>query len=264
MFVFAHSSVAAKYGATLTGIILFDSLVYMRDHTIEHGVSIVNVAQRLVDNIFARTGIAVTAVYSMPDLWPSFLDPASPLYIDMLKFAVAKLEWTYKLLLVFSMGNDAYLCARGVANSVSSDPSWYKVGEVRDARWYHARWYQDVSEKMCSLIHGGIREFVEYAAMLEFDATIIAYGASASTWRYSGTLARMYDLYVRRIVRDCLELPCPVVLLSGAMNGVPYGRRMDDVGHLDVEVFHKVSDAVVKLVRDLGLARIGKISISKL
>ena len=72
MFVFAHSSVAAKYGATLTGIILFDSLVYMRDHTIEHGVSIVNVAQRLVDNIFARTGIAVTAVYSMPDLWPSF------------------------------------------------------------------------------------------------------------------------------------------------------------------------------------------------
>ena len=100
--------------------------------------------------------------------------------------------------------------------------------------------------------------------MLEFDATIIAYGASASTWRYSGTLARMYDLYVRRIVRDCLELPCPVVLLSGAMNGVSYGRRMDEVGHLDVEVFHKVSDAVVKLVRDLELGRIGKISISKL
>ena len=119
MFLFASCSLAAKYGA-LDILILCDTLVYMRKMSSDDGISIVDVAQRLVDSIFELTGVGVTVVYSMPDLFPSFAQlQKGPLYIDMLKFANAKLPWTYNRLLVASMGNDAYLIARNGAGSTS-------------------------------------------------------------------------------------------------------------------------------------------------
>ena len=58
MFGVAHSS--GCHG--LTGVVLLDSIVFMRD-MVNRDAGIVNVARRLVDEIFVITGIGVTAVY---------------------------------------------------------------------------------------------------------------------------------------------------------------------------------------------------------
>ena len=222
MFWVAHSSGALAGDNGLTGLVLIDSIVFMRD-MVNRNAGIVNVARRLVDEIFVITGIGVTAVYRGGVTFGAH--KVGSTYTDMFKWCVSNLPMaSYEFLLVVSMGNDSYFSA---------------LSEMKG----------DSSMKARTL--AGIKDFLEFTR--EYAETrkltmMLVYGASSAVWRYTGPIGSSYDRHVKLAVQFVEELAYDDLVIctgSNELSSIVWSDVVDRIGHLDVRAYHKLVAAMI-------------------
>ena len=218
MFGVAHSS--GFHGRT--GLVLLDSIVFMRD-MVNRDAGIVNVVNRLVNDICKITGIGVTAVYRGGVTFGSH--KAGSTYTDMFQWCVSNLPMaSYEFLLVVSMGNDSYFSA---------------LSETKG----------DSSRKAGTL--AGIKDFLdltgEYAETHRLSMMVV-YGASSAVWGYTDPIACSYDGHVKLAVQFVEELAHDDLVIcngSNELSSIVWSDVVDRIGHLDVRAYQKVVAAMI-------------------
>ena len=212
-----------RSSSQLMGVVLVDSMVFLRSK-----YTYFNCLQRMVDNIYDVTGVAVSAVARGG---ASFCGQVT--YEEMLVFIHYKyhMEWPYKFLLVISMGNDIYV--KG-----PDDDGTKKIPyELADSAGI------------------GIRDFMWSARNL-FDCIGLVFGGSSDVWQYSGKKGYVYDRLVDEVLKSSIKYGFQYGLdyvSSGTSELDTLSKEdiVDSIGHIHVLAYPKLETAVVSWIRDL-------------
>ena len=238
-----------RFNSELMGVVLFDSIVFLRAKS---GDKKINCLQRIVDQIYHVTGVAVSAVALGG---ASFSGQVT--YEEMLKYVVEHSgEVTYKFVFVISMGNDIYV----------KGPDFAKIPyEVADRAESGIRDFLRVARNhfdVIGLVFGGRSDVWQYSGMKGvvydslLDEVLTKIGARWDVWQYSGIRGKVYDCFFddmsTKTKHERIQYGLDYVSSgAGELRTLSKYDIVDRVGHLHVNAYHKLETCVVSWMREL-------------